>query len=369
MTCGIKPELMKWLLRAGALVCLVLNLTGGKHIGGGFVGSRLAQAGSSEPEAEQATLLFTVGMHIEPFGATVSPIVGGGPPPPPQALNYNNRMFFQRHVADIRLVVDIVERHGGRMTIQAQTPFTTVAAQSGETILTELEARGHEIALHFHEDAHLGPNPERWPVSIWAAVMSEQIQFIRRAGVRAPIRYWSGGNLYPGILDAAAQAGLDIQSDWKNPRTQTTDARLLGVNPWRPAAGPSASDVAGYARHDPMGRIIFLPEGNYSRTDFASARRDAEFGGDEGYFNFLKGEFLRSLAVARADRVNVFHFTVHPGEFRGSDPNRPFAVIDRWLTEVIDPQVRAGNVRWATFAQMADAFKQWEAANPGVDPR
>jgi acetyl esterase/lipase len=306
-------------------------------------------------------------MHIEPFGATPSEIVGGGPSLNPQP-DYNNRGFFQRHIQDINTIVGIVERHGGRMTIQAQTPFTRVAAQDGVTILADLEARGHEIGLHFHEDAHLGRNPERWPAETWCAVMKEEIGFIDQAGVKNHVRYWSGGNLYSGILDAASCAGLDVNSDWKNPRTQTTDAKLLGVHPWRPSAGPTASDVSGFAQHDPDGKIIFLPEGNYSRTDFASARRAGEFGGDEGYFEFLKGELYRSLESARADRVNVFHFTIHPGEFRGSN-TQPFGVIDRWLTNVIDPLVQAGRVRWATFSGMAEAFQAWEQANPGIDPR
>ncbi|MBI3952209.1 MAG: alpha/beta hydrolase [Acidobacteria bacterium] len=355
------------ILRGLLLVSLVLNLPAPGRLGSAFA-RRAVQSKSSSTNSAEATVLFTIGLHIEPLGATPSEIIGGGPPINPQGPNYHNQTFFQRHVQDIQMLISIVERHGGRMTVQAQTPFTRVAAQSGETILADLEARGHEIGLHFHEDAHLGRNPERLPVETWAAVMSEEIGFIHQAGLKNQVRYWSGGNLYPGILEAAARAGLDVQSDWKNPTTQTTDPKLLGVNSWRPAAGPSAADVTGYAQHDPAGKIIFLPEGNDSRIDFASARRSGEFGGDEGYFNFLKGEFQRSLNAARPDRVNVCHFTVHAGEFRGN-ANQPFAVIDQWLTEMIDPLVKTGRVRWATFSEMADAFKAWEEANPGVDPR
>jgi hypothetical protein len=89
-----------------------------------------------------------------------------------------------------------------------------------------------------------------------------------------------------------------------------------------------------FATHDPQGKIIFLPEGLYDRTDFASMRRAGN--GDEAYFAFLKQSLANSVAAADPDRVNVFHFTVHPGEFRGN-PNRPFAIIDQFLTEVVDP--------------------------------
>jgi len=97
-------------------------------------------------------------------------------------------------------------------------------------------------------------------------------------------------------------------------------------------------------------------------------RRSENAGGDEAYFEYLKQSLYDSLAAAQAGKVNIFHFTVHPGEFRG-DPAHPFAVIEKFLAEVVDPLVASGQVQWATFSQMADAFAAWEATNPGVEPK
>lgn len=341
------------LIRIVGMVAVVL-LGGCSPVVGNLKAEGLAAGGLAEP-----VLLFGIGMHIEPLGRTAQGYGGGG-------ADYRQGPLFERHVQDILAVAKLVEAHGGRMTIQAQSPFTQVALEKNNTILKDLESRGHEIALHFHEDAHLGRDSERLSVQTWCAVMKEEISYIQQAGAQKKIRYWSGGNLYTGILDAASCAGLDVMSDWKNPKTQRTDKSLLGVHPWRPAGGPSETDLSQFATHDPNGKIVFLPEGNYSREDFASARRAA--GGDAAYFEYLKTELSRSLEVARADRVNVFHFTVHPGEFRG-DPSRPFGVIEDFLSSVVDPLVKAGKIRWATFSQMADEFLSWEKANPGVDPR
>lgn len=321
-----------------------------------------AEAGSSN-----APLLFCVGMHIEPLGATPSSLVETARTAPRPGPSYELPGLFRRHLADIRQVADIVEKHGGRVTIQAQTPFTRVAAESGEKGLADLGQRGHEIALHFHEDAHLGRGSERLPEATWTAVMREEMEWLRKAG--APrIRYWSGGNLYPGLLEAATRAGLDVMSDYKNPRRQESDPRLLAVNPWRPAGGPSEGDLSAFVRHDPEGKIIYLPDGIFSRIDHAGMRRSAELGGDWGYFDFLTEGLELSLRAARADRVNVFHFTIHAGEFRGG-PGEPFAVIEAWLREVLDPLVKAGKVRWATFSEMAEEYVRWEKAHAGVDPR
>ncbi|GAB4335571.1 MAG: hypothetical protein Kow0010_23080 [Dehalococcoidia bacterium] len=315
----------------------------------------------SSETGEAGPLLFTIGMHIEPVGTTAQ-LAGNATP----TDGYNNPLAFERAVEDILAVAGIVEAHGGRMTIQAQSPFTTTAIATGNTILADLEAAGHEIGLHFHEDAHLGKEANALPVERWCEVMEEEIAYIHEAGVAGGVRYWSGGNLYPHLLEAASCAGLSVNSDWKNPQTQQTDPALIGTVPWRPAGSSDGTDTSAFARHDPDGAIVFLPEGNYDHTDFASSRRTAS--SDAAYFAYLEEQLLRSIETAEPGKVNVFHFTIHPGEFRG-DASDPFAVIERFLEDVVDPLVAEGKLEWATLSEMADAFIAWEAENPGVDPR
>jgi hypothetical protein len=328
-------------------------------------------AAETTAESTAGVLLFGIGMHIEPRGSTPSSIVGGNTAGPTWTNkgDYNDPEFFQRHVEDIKSVAAIVEKHQGSMTVQAQTPFTTVAASTGNTILSDLAASGHEIALHFHEDGHLGKNADSLPAETWCAVMKEEVGFIQQAaGSSVDIRYWSGGNLYPGLIDAASCAGLDVNSDWKNPNEQKTVSDLIGINPWRPAGGSNGNDVSQFATHDTDGPVIYLPDGSFDRNDYGGARRGMS--GDQAYFDFLKDSLMQSLAEAEADptRVGVFHFTIHPGEFRG-EPEHPFDVIDRFLTEVVDPLVASGRVQWATFSEMADSYEAWEHANPGVEPK
>jgi peptidoglycan/xylan/chitin deacetylase (PgdA/CDA1 family) len=341
----------------------------------GNAADTLTRTIAADAGSPNAPVLFDIGVHVEPFGATVSPLAerpsrpggagraGSGARGTP---SFHDPDFFERHVDGIRQVAAIAERFGGRLTVQVQTPFTTVAAERRQRVLADLEAKGHQIALHFHEDAHLGPRPETLAPERWTAVLREEADAIAKAGVRTPVTYWSGGNLYPHVLQAASAAGFKFNSDFKNPRTQDTPASLLGLFPWRPAGGASESDVTAFARHDPKGPIVFLPEGAYLTTDFASMRRSAD--GDYDYFDSVTASLEQSLRTARTDRVNVFHVTVHSNEFRGQ-AGRPFAVIEQWLAKVVDPLVKARKVKWATYAQMAAAFETWEGQNPGVDPR
>lgn len=326
---------------------------------------------AAEPMIAQAqpapALLFGIGVHIEPFGATPSALVQDTRPMQRGVPDYRNRRFFNQHLADLRLVAELVERYGGRLTIQAQTPFSSMVVQTGSSIFRDLESRGHEIGLHFHEDAHLGRRCNSLPVSTWAAVMQEEIDWLRRAGAQK-VRYWSGGNLYPGLLDAATAAGLEVMSDYKNPRSQITPEILIGTGPWRPAGGPGENDLAAFASHDPEGSIIYLPQGLFDRTDFEGVRRSEQMGGHEAYFDFLTRSVDLSLNTASSDDVSVFHITIHAGEFRGRS-ERPFAVLEDWLREVVWPLLQSGAIRWAAFSEMADAFEAWEAGHPGADAR
>jgi len=328
--------------------------------------------GSAPDPTEDAVLLFGIGVHIEPFGARVSQLALDAGAAPigtnPNQMDYRRRSDFERHVDDLLLLADTVEAHGGVLTIQAQTPFTTSATEFGSSVLSDLEDRGHEIALHFHEDAHLGRSAESLAPSVWAAVMAEEIGLIHSAGVDGPIRYWSGGNLYVELYEAAAAAGLDINSDWKNPNTQSTPNLLTGIHPWRPAGGAEGNDVSLFARHDPEVAIVFLPEGAFDTRTFASKQEIKAEGGLEAWLGALEEAFLASLENVHPDRVNVFHFTAHPGEFVGS-PASPYGELRRFLTEVVDPLVAEGRIEWATFSEMADAFAAWEETHPGVDPR
>jgi peptidoglycan/xylan/chitin deacetylase (PgdA/CDA1 family) len=311
-------------------------------------------------------LLVGIGMHVEPFGAQVSALVGGQGPEKDASQDFRDPAFFQRQLGDIETAIQIVEDHGGKVTLQAQTPFSQILAEQGSSLFTDLQSRGHEIALHFHEYSHLGNQADALPVETWTAVMAEEIDWLEQAGATS-VHYWSGGNLYPGVLEAAQQAGLDAMSDYKNPRLQETDAAVVGVNPWRPTGGPNGTDLSRFATPDPQGSIVYLPEGAYDPQAFARKQQILAAGGNEAYFQYLAESLQRSLQQAQADRVNVFHITIHPGEFRG-DPIQPFAVLDRFLQEQIDPLVAGGQVQWATFSQMADAYRQWELSDAATTP-
>jgi hypothetical protein len=326
------------------------------------IGTSLAESLHLKPSITQPPiLLIGIGMHIEPQGTTHQGFTSG-------KGDFGRPEYFELQTMNIRSVVEMVNAHGGMVTVQAQSPYTDAVIAAKDPVLKDLAAQGNEIALHFHEDAHLGKNSENLPVQRWCTVIKEEIDLVKKASQVSEVNYWSGGNLYPEVFEAAECAGLSVNSDWKNPKTQSTDPSLIGLQPWRPAGGTDGVDFSQISRNDPAGLTLFLPEGLFERGDFASMRRAENAGGDEAYFKFLEEALLNSLKAAEAGKVNVFHFTIHPGEFRGA-PSEPYAVIEDFLTQVVDPLVSSGKVKWATFSEMAEAVKTWDEAHPEADMR
>ena len=306
--------------------------------------------------AAEPVVLFSIGMHVEP------------------SKDYNNPELYEMHSDRIRAVADIVEAHDGSMTIQVQTPFTEIAVDDGASLLSDLAASGHELGLHFHEDAHLGKDSESLPADAWCAAMKEEVGLIEQAGGVDEVRYWSGGNLYPDLLEAATCAGLDIYGDWKNPDTQETPSELTGVNPWRPSGGVTvidgSVDVSALADNDSSGSVTYLPEGLFDHEDSAPTSMRAD---EQAYFDYLEAQLQETLDAADPDKVNVFHFNVHPGEFGGGPGQKAstaakYAALDRFLSEVVDPLVADGQLQWATYSEVADTYAQWQAGHPGAEP-
>jgi hypothetical protein len=281
-------------------------------------------------------LYFGIGVHVEPLA------------------EYMDDVVYQRDRERLRRLAEIVAAHGGMLTIQTQTPFNDKAQQLGDTLFADLAAQGHEIALHFHEDAHI-PDADNRPVEDWVTALEEEIDLIEELS-GTEVRTWSGGNVYPHVFEAAEAAGLEVNINYKNPQTQQSDERFTILTPWRPAG---ASSIEGRTTHDPDGAVIYVPSGVFP------AHCDKLEGFPRPYcyeaFDYVTIALRNSLDTVTEGKVNAFYGTLHPSDFfgPGSDEEK-LQVWDEWLTTVVDPLVADGRIQWATMSDIADAFIAWE---------
>jgi len=296
---------------------------------------------NSEDKINNSPLLFCIGVHVEPLGPTHQN------KNLPKTSGYYNDELFNNHKKYILDFIDMLEKYNGKTTIQVQSPFTEVIINKKDSLLSEIEKRGYEIGLHFHEDAHLGKNSETLSYENWSNVIKEEISLIKRCGVKNDILYMSGGNLYEDLLKALELSGIKIISDYKNPRTQEIDYKIIGIHPFRPNSGPK--DLDKFIVHNPNGPVVYLPEGLYDPEIFKNKSKMS----DEEWFNNLKKFLLKSVSVKSNNLVNVFHITIHPGEF-------PLKLIEDFIKNTVDPLIKEGKVKWATFGEMYKEYVMWE---------
>ncbi|MFQ5399433.1 MAG: hypothetical protein ACE5E7_07525 [Anaerolineae bacterium] len=288
----------------------------------------------------QAPLLFTIIVHIEP------------------AQEYATLQAYLRDRNRVTRMAEMLAAHGGKLTIQTQRPFITTSQAEGDDIHRHWEGLGHEIAIHFHEDRYVkgALHGAQAPFEEWVTQLSglgAEIQGL----VDNPVVTWSGGNLYEQIYQAAAQAALSVNTNYKDPTMQAVDPVYLTVSPWRPR-GLAAS--TGGAAHDPDGPVVYLPAGMYPAHCDKPAAVPRPYT-TQG-FDYITTALIHSLNVARSGYVNVSYTTFHPGDFRTpEDDEHEFARWDEWLTKVFDPLVADGRLQWATASEMAHAFADWEA--------
>jgi hypothetical protein len=286
-------------------------------------------------------LYFGIGVHIEPIA------------------EYMDDFVYQQDRERLRRLAEIVAEHGGVLTIQTQTPFDDKAQELGDTIFADLAAQGHEIALHFHEDAHI-PDADDQPMEEWVTTLEEEIDLIGElSGVE--VRTWSGGNVYDHLYEAAEEVGLEVNINYKNPETQQSDERYTILTPWRPAG---ATSVEEHTTHDPDGAVIYIPSGVFP----AHCDKLEAFPRPYCYeaFDYVTVALRNSLDAVTEGKgggghLHAFYGTLHPSDFfgPGSDGEK-LQVWDEWLTTVVDPLVADGRIQWATMSDIADAFIAWE---------
>jgi len=73
----------------------------------------------------------------------------------------------------------------------------------------------------------------------------------------------------------------------------------------------------------------------------------------------LKKNIEYSLEKTDPDKINFIHLIVHPGQFTGK-VGRLYAKFEAFLTEYINPLVKQGQIKWATFSEKVKLYEQRE---------
>lgn len=241
--------------------------------------------------------------------------------------------------------------HGARLTVQPDSTFVRGALAWDPAWFDRMEALGTDWSAHLHDEAGGAEGVE--------AAARDARRAFEEAG-RTVTDLNGGFGVGPWArLEAAGYRSL---SAYKNADTQL-GLSLGYAQPWRPADGTTSADEAAFATHDPEGPLVYLPGMAVREADHA---RLADFG---------DRVLSQALAHTRSGWVQSWYFLDHVDAFGPSDDEDALAawleageltaeldLVERLFTEVLDPEVAAGRVRYATPTELAGEFLEWEAS-------
>jgi hypothetical protein len=340
-----------------------------------YTGASRLVGGVPVPPEPLAPLYMTVLIHIED---------------PPQ-LQLDER-YFQQQTAIMRELARVLHEHGGMLTIQPEEDWAMGAEVFHPGLLRELveeygvvfsththgpHCRDDEGRLRSYSDCQMNRDTAGWDQtpndygSPWVEeyVARERALLSEATGTQVTDH---NGNWEYDRVSLLADAGVRTWSAYKNWRTQRTYDLLIN-NPWRPTQCSADAEIEKFVTHDPSTEIVYVP--GYGQTITRHQERLSERVAP------MISQFIRYVDP---DRVNTFYVLTHVGTWHAREEGEEEAYIayepaagqlvysdefvqdlrywDEFLTEVIDPLVEEGYVKWASLPEMGQLFLEWEAS-------
>ncbi len=261
-------------------------------------------------------------------------------------------------------LITLFAKHKLKATLYLTSAFVNLVNKADVTEVAAWAKAGNEVALTFEPGIAFGDgDPEelaKVPFGSWLLALHKQ-QIETEDICDCTVTAWSGAGAYPRMYQAAKDLGFTTNVDWNEGQSGEA-ASLSVVNPWMPLQA-GALDV--FTQFDPVGSIVYLPNGVYPAQCNNAYFAEPPFTPD--YFSYITKSLYASLASARADRVNVVRVAVDPSSFDGvtDDQTALQGWID-WLTTVVDPYLRTGTVVSSTDSATSTAFVDWLDQNIGT---
>lgn len=259
----------------------------------------------------------------------------------------NDEAQWRRRARVFEGLTSTLWAHGARLTIQPEASFIEGAALFEPGWLDARAAEGAGWSVHLHDAG-----------SEEQSVRNTRVAFAEQGYGVSDVN----GGFVNALWSTFAATGMRSLTAYKNATTQQ-GLPYAFVQPWRPPDGAGDSDIDAFMTHDPVGPLVYLPGGGDREQDHA------RFG------EYAARTLSQVLPHTRDDRVNTWYFVLHIDDFSpGTDDDAALdaylsdgsfdadlAFYDAFLTEVTDPLVDAGRVRYATPWEMADLWLGQEA--------
>jgi len=273
-----------------------------------------------------------------------------------------NREVFEKFANVLDNLARIFENHSAKISIQTEKNFAMADIKFGRHLLEELAERGHGVGVH----SHLGHHWRNMQLTTDAERIAYNENVKRAVAMalgRTPTNIGAGFDLENVGLLGVGENGLGFTSltSVEKPYFQATHTLSSRLHP---TILPEVSMLnlateLEWLAHDPCGDIVYIP-GKYwlqGAGDIHVARADTD--------PFIPVTQSLQMALRDVDNrfINVWYFGSHLYQCVGENDEQTEEALERydnWLTNVVDPLVRSGRVRWMTFDEIAEIFLRWE---------
>ncbi|MBM4391202.1 MAG: hypothetical protein FJ090_08775 [Deltaproteobacteria bacterium] len=259
---------------------------------------------------------------------------------------------FTRRAVVLERLAETLAAHEAKLTYQVDVTFAQGVANWDPDYVDRVAALGGGWSSHIHNESEGAEAVE--------AAARDAAERYREIGVE-PTDINGGFQL--ALYERFAAAGYWSMSAFKDPGTQAGLPRD-SVLPWRPRDGTGTGDVDAFLAHDDEGPLVYLGGGMQSEP---AHDRVAEV---------ARRRLSQLLAHAVDGEINTAYLVTHVDQFSPLvdddadwdayiDDGRldaDLAQYDAMLSEVVDPLVEAGHVRWATSGEMGRCFRDREVA-------
>jgi hypothetical protein len=325
----------------------------------------------------------TLGLLPGRIGAQGARVAGyiremiGQPPPRPQPKNpllislvvhveEGKQVSAERYrqlAAGLRALAGVFRKYDARINLDVEPGFVTAGLQAGDGLLAELE-RDYKFAI--------GAFPHGMP-------SKETLELIRRSGAKPVYLFGHWGRENKDWVADAVDNGIDVMLCFFSILSPDVTPgsifdhetipwnRADRVHPWR------IGSTGTFLKHDPAGKVIYIPGDSIDELEKLEERRVTGLWNrpldriqpppslDERDFAVASDYLRRQLVFADPARINTWYIAVNSKKVRDLAANA--GLFGRWLESVDREFVRGGRARWASAAEVRQAYLDWEKGN------
>jgi len=271
----------------------------------------------------------------------------------------SDRALFEKYADILDRLAAVFEKHGAKISIQTEKNFAIADVKFGRYILKELKERGHGIGVQSHmghhiKELHLNTDEEKLRYT------QEVKEAVARAIGCEPTNIGGGFEMENVNLLGSVEGGLGFTSMTavEKPYNMRTKKSPKWLHPWilPPTQMIDLRDPS-WLVHDTSGSIVYIPGWYMNEEGFEIDCRK-----DENCFELATQSLYKALEDADSRFINVWWFSSHLYQSGGSESEteKVLNAYEKWLTEVVDPLVKEGKVKWMTFDEIAEIYLKWE---------